>query len=168
MKLALLAVMILLPQKLWYDCPFYLQLGKAKHNDAKHLITHNLPKAIITEKTSSRSDEVFSGGPSRCSFTSPRRRRKIVCRSCAHAERRIQSDANGNRIAIFRWFSPCSIAHQNKNHPKGGVVSCFGGPSRARTLDQPVMSRWLWPTELMARIPYYYSGKRYACQEGFW
>ena len=61
----MLTVMILLPQKLWYDCPFYLQLGKANHNDARHLITHNLPKAIITEKTSPYSDEVFSGGPSR-------------------------------------------------------------------------------------------------------
>ena len=27
----------------------------------------------------------------------------------------------------------------------------FGGPSRTRTLDQPVMSRPLWPTELKAR-----------------
>ena len=62
MKLAMLAVMILLPQKLWYDRPFYFQLGEANHNDAKHLITHNLPQAIITEKTSPVSDEVFSGG----------------------------------------------------------------------------------------------------------
>ena len=26
----------------------------------------------------------------------------------------------------------------------------YGGPSGTRTPDQPVMSRWLWPTELMA------------------
>ena len=27
-----------------------------------------------------------------------------------------------------------------------------GGPGRTRTCDQPVMSRWLWPTELRVQI----------------
>ena len=43
----------------------------------------------------------------------------------------------------------------------------FGGPSRARTLDQPVMSRWLWPTELMAHAFLYYINSVPTCQVPF-
>ena len=48
------------------DAMFSIKCGEDTHHqaqpiiNAKHLITHNLPKAIITEKTSPYSDEVFS------------------------------------------------------------------------------------------------------------